>query len=540
MHRRSFGKEGFAITVVVLITLLALGAFVFSAAVLGLASRSGTSSERNSIQALLAADSALDTLTVRAAVVETPPPPLDDLEEDQGQFEVWIGTPGASPSGLAVYDLGGGATASLVVLDEDDATVTVQAVGSFGAARRSVIQTFVKDVPDPEFLRLAIPGALTSVKSFKSVGGGNANVVGLGLLEEDWIFTTRMEGSPEPQPVPRQLCEARAGEYVEIDTVRYRVEDVRGCGPADVDLFRLDTKALSPAFDGSKSAGLIPFAVTHDQDFVVGETQSTIRVTDASPSLFPIDSPILVGDGVGTVRLINTITDSDTGEKSYSFTVDWAPAPGFLREGTVIRREVPAGVTAGICPSPDDDKVFDGDCVSGQTTELANLFVKTFGASIDAVSSIAQHIPIPSGNQEGNQEVVMESNIIKWMTLGTGALNLKGLRGAGVLVIDNRSGANLTLNVDNEMEGLIYVIGDVSLQGNALSRGAIVSDGDIEILGAEGELVFDENDGWTSVGGTMDLHYDPVALQRNVSNITMPSTQPPSLGASVPGTWRIR
>src|SRR5690606_17373023 len=59
--------QGIAIVLVLLVSAIALMTFLFSSAALSLSSRGAAAGERNSTQALLAADSGLNTLRARAS-----------------------------------------------------------------------------------------------------------------------------------------------------------------------------------------------------------------------------------------------------------------------------------------------------------------------------------------------------------------------------------------------------------------------------------------------------------------------------------------
>lgn len=476
-------RKGFAITVVLLVTVVALLAFLFSSATLTIASRSSAAQERNSTQALLAADSGLRTLRARSTLVP--------YTSGYGTFEAWI------ESNYAALDLGDGVTATLSVVGETANAVRVQSTGAAGTSQRTVVQEFQIVVGPPLPATANVPGALTSVGSIKS-NSNATRVIGRANTDAAWTYTNV------------QLCTAAEGEYVVLSNVLYRVDAAPTCG-GTVPLTNVATGqsiAIPPA--GTTLVTHRPTALAEDLTIVAG--RSTVETTIGAATLFGVGSPISVGVGTGTVAAVDGAT----------LTIDWTTEPFPLpTEGAVVRRAVSSGVTAGACNIGNNGgTTFPNGCVPGQN--LDDLFFKTFGIS----SPHFLRDSLPASNRLTGNQITTSRTLsgVTWVTNPNN--NFRDQTGSGILIIENDPGQTITLNVNNQFTGLIYVIGDAKIAGNAQYPGAIIVDGLAEVI--------------TDVQGTADIFYDPLQLLRALAGITFPNPNAGGLGAALPNTWRVR
>lgn len=482
-------RRGFAITIVLLVTVVAILAFLFSTATLTVASRSSAAQERNAAQALLAADSGLRTLNARAATT-----PYTASYEN---FTAWI------EGNFTTLDLGDGIEATLDVLDETEDEVMVQSTGVAGTARRVLVQSFriVSGPPLPALVN--VPGALTSVGSVDS-NSASALVAGRENTDAEWTYLNV------------DLCAAATGEYVETSSgVVYQVIDEEPlCGePVAV----RSTSGTETTLPGDTDITLRPTAIAEDLTVVDGI--STVRVTPGTRSLFGFGTPISIGTGSGIVTAVDEDADGNP-----ILTIDWnlpGMEPAVANEGAVVRREVVSAVTNGTCDLGNKgDETFPDGCQPGQ--DLSELFLKTFGITQDQMFSSLEPAQILQGS---DITASRELSGITWVQ--DPDTNFRDQTGSGILIVEANAGQQMTLNVSNSFVGLVYVIGDAKIAGNGdFSRNAIVVDG-VATLDVD-------------VQGTTNIAYDPLAILRAVAGITFPNPEAGALGAAVENTWRIR
>ena len=478
-------QQGVAIVIVLLISAITLMTFLFASATLTVASRTAAASERNSTQALLAADSGLNTLRARSTTI--------DFDTSYGTFANWIETHFAS------LDLGAGINAQLSVIAENEDRLTVQSVGTAGSSTRTIVQDFEVLLGPPIPASANVPGALTSVGSIRS-NSASALVQGRDNTEQDWSYANV------------ELCAATEGEYVVLSGITYRVEGPSDCD-GDMDLVRVDTGEVE-SHSGTTPVTHRPIAITEPLA-VSGSSPPTsvVNVTDPAQSLFGVGSPITIGDGSeGEV----------VGVDGTELTIEWSVAPHYQPEGTVVRRAVSSGVTAEDCDIQKNhyETTFPHGCEAEQ--DLSNLFYKTFGIASPSLLKDS----LPDSNKISNQQV-RDGRVLSGITwVDDPENNFRGQQGSGILIIENNPGQEITLNVQNKFTGLIYVIGNADIQGNADYQGAIIVDGVATVN--------------TQVQGTTDIEYDPLSLVRALADITFPNPNPGGLGLAIDDTWRIR
>lgn len=488
-------RQGFAITVVLLVTVVSLLAFLFASATLTIASRSSAAQERSSTQALLAADSGLKTLLARASVEE---------------FNAELENPIRSyiEGQLGFLDLGDGISATLSVLDVHSGesgtpvAVTVESTGSTANATRVLVQTFrvVRGPPRPA--SVAVPGALTSVGTIKNASNA-MRIYGASADEEDWTM----------QNVP--LCAAQPGDYAMVDGVLYRVdglgdeaEEAVPCDGSPIPV-TVVSSGLPTQLTANPTASSIRTIATA-APLVVDGGISVVEVTDSARVLFGEGMPIHIGDNIGVVTAVD----------GNELTIEWNEEPEAVDqpEGSVISREVTSGTTAGDCDIRE--AAFPDGCDFDQN--LDDLFFKTFSTSPQLLKDSLEASQRLTDSQLRDGRTLSD---ITW--LSDPENNVRGQTGTGILIIENKPGQTITLNVDNNFTGLIYVIGDANIQGNSEHIGAIVVDGAATID--------------TNVQGAGDkVDYSPIELARALANITFPNPEIGGLGAPFDDTWRVR
>src|SRR6056297_1994148 len=198
-HRKR--SQGFAVVVVLLVSMVALGAIVTTASLSSLSARQVAGDERQSTIALFAAESALNTVLARSRTAAY----AYDEDVHTSVYD-WLTT-----VGLNTMTWPNGASVTLAALDEAGGRVTLRAVGTAASgATRTVFQDFVLYATELDPTLFADAALLT--KDALATNSKNSRMDGRDLLEEDWMFT-------------EVLGHARDGEYVEIDSVLYKVSD---------------------------------------------------------------------------------------------------------------------------------------------------------------------------------------------------------------------------------------------------------------------------------------------------------------------------
>lgn len=527
---RSFNKSGIALVAVILVGSIALMTMLFTSSLLSLSARKSASSERHSTQALLAADSGLGTLKARASLVPFP----------GGSFKEWI------EENFSTLDLGGGVSASLSVVFESSELVSVQSVGRIGDFRRAVVQDFTIREGPPLPISVSVPGALTSVSKIVNDSNGLC-VIGRANTDAAWtvsdvvtswgngnIDCSRFMASDKIDTRKATLCDSYVGQYVNVGHTLYRVVATPENWPPDCNSSSLSEEVtLAPVGGGatvqlvaSTEAQIRPTAIAEPLVVSSGPPKtSTVLTSPATRVLFGVGMPISIGNDSSGNPSLGTVTAVKGDELSITWEAGREPA-SYQGEGSIVRREITSGVSDeenGGCAVRSSS--FPQTCT---VSDLTGLFNSTFGVSQEALFKSLTEDQIRTHSYATNSNNTLSG--LTWVTLThKNQLKFGGQTGSGILIIDaSKLGAKevVNLNVDNNFDGLIYVIGNAKLNGNANYQGAVI---------VEGGATLEE----TMTNGTGGILYDPLQLLKSLANITVPNPVAGELGLAVPNSWRV-
>lgn len=490
--------------VVLLVSVVALTAVVASASVAALGARQTSALERRSTVALFAAESGLNSVLARS---RTGPLAYDSsLHTSVGQ---WL-----TSVGLDSYTLPNGSTVELaVVADDGDGVVTLRSVGiAPDGSRRTILQDFVLDeaLVNPSLFA----DAAMITKPALTTNSANSRLIGRGINESEWFFEDRL------------MSDARVGEYVIHDDVTYRVESMTS---TEASLVAVDPVEAGPLnLSSGAPVTLIPFAITADVSSP-WNTPTRLPVTDGQP--YRTGNTIEVGSG----RAVITAVGDDF------IDVNWDAMPSAtLTEGTPVRRTIASAISEGGCPTANNQNQLDSlaeklpqGCF---VRPLGDLFANTFnGASKSEIWEYAQDFgrccdwPASGTVLSG----------ITWIdNATTGQANSQRLCGEGIVVINTgatplANPGSININTDGcEFEGIIYVIGQLSLAGNLDTFSGTV------IVEGPGVTSVQGGQGNPNTGQGAKALYDPIAIRRALDSLP-PVTVADGLLGALPRTWRF-
>lgn len=550
-------EEGVALVVVLLFTAIVLSIVVSTTATLAIGARGGGVNERAAYQALLAAESGLNTFAVRYAAKQASLTPDQRLRGTvtADRFNAWLEQ--AYARDLASYTTGSGLTTTLSFdAGAGSGALTLVATGSPGTARKVVLQNFQAEY---------VPGfnihADAPLLSYPNVDvTNNASVIGENWQNSDGTVTVARVSTPTPvtlaaatQPQATTLTLTStfqsgklllgAGDYTQINGITYKVTGMQG---NQATLTSLIANASPLVIANDTAVKRIDSAVTAAFSQQINTT-STVRVSD--PSFFVKGSTIALGNMLGRVEATddNLKTVSVLWQQKVPET---APSVSEIPEGTPIRRNV-QGVISGY--SVDGSSTNIGNGFTADDTRVRNLnpfnpaadtadndlFTYTFGQTKAQMLGPSGWVPVTPAS-------AFTGAVNGGITLVDGTTSLSGnqeLCGNGILIVRGHLTVNGTCAAG--FRGAIYVMGDYDQQGNSTITGAVIAEGATEITrGTECVAIppSDDNPGGnvcdTKIAGTGQgsgkITYDRAALLEAGSILT-----PPTFTA-VQGTWRQR
>lgn len=536
--------SGFAVAVVLLVSVVALLAVTSAAMVSGMTTRQVSTQERRATEALLAAESGLNALVARSRSAT--------YLYESGSVSAWL-----AENGLREYSLPNGAQVRLSVVGAEDSgtgRVTIRSEGvAAGGSTRVVLQDFQLDSTTGD-LGLFANAALITQRSLDTNSAGSY-IIGRGSALDEWLFDGR------------ELREGLTGEYFivleEGVETTYRIVDHAPNADGEIEVVEVLPAAGGDSIflPGVTPGVLVPFALGEALDV---PPQTTFKVSDTSA--YEIGNDIVIGTGeVGEDGIATIVSMGDD-----ELVVTWKTEPGVaLPESTPIRRQVPSAIVGDLdgCPTgPKVDEKLPQGCTS---QDLSNLWEKTFPsitkgqmlglAKCDSV--LASEYPEfvdpftcepsyygPSAAQSWPASEPPLSGVTWIDGASTGDFNSSGggkkkddggaLCGEGVVILNTgvletgQPPTSINMNVSGcDFSGVLYVIGDVGIQGNLESFS-----GTIIVETAVGTRVQGGTKGPPGTGGAKSL-YDPIAIRRALANLPQGSVSVGLVGG-VPASWR--
>ena len=456
-------RAGFALPVVILIAGVVLFSMITATSVSGLGSRVNTSDEKVAYQALLAAESGINSFAQRLTALGYPA----DQPFEAADLNSWLDAePGRAT--LRTLSLSSSVTAGLEVLPSSAAdTVAVRATGSVagGRGKKVVLQNFTRPVGGP--VTLGVPAALISVPEVGT--GGNASVHGSDFDNDTGIFSAvtsasssvTASGSFDLSVSDTALLQA--GRYVQIGGESYRIEAVDAAA-SKLSLQNLD---LNPAtITAGAQLDMVAFALTQTPP---NAFDLTFNETDG----------FLVGDciKIGTYRGAISALDSATGGVTVNWNVNMSGCAGgtvpplsALSEGSPVVRKVYAVESKGFVNDfGAQPNVGGNESYSSRLAEGDDLFTQMLGVSKAVYMSQSTELSSLQSDTTYTGKHYYE-----------GSFNGKGFCGTGIIFI--KGDVQLTaggpaLSCGDGFRGLIYVEGDFDYRGNMRIDGAIVVEG---------------------------------------------------------------
>lgn len=555
-------ESGAAAIVTVLMTAILLMGVVTVTAQMTVSTRRTASDDTRSFQSLLATESALSGFLVWAqqharelgkvgTCTQSSP-----AAQQTCLLEAWLATyPSGTGITLRVVDLQLSSSGGISAVD-------IEAAGTSRGASSRVLQQYTLTKLDLKPLN--IPAAVVSYPGVdiggnsqidgKSISTSLSNSDGLylnygratrtstGLLTPGSTTTLNLNGDAEQQ---KRTARLRPGDYVQLPlatgpagtlsspVVKGRFRVVSNAGG------QLSVEALSLS---GVATPYLPSSET-PLDFVMNGliTSQPGRLTMRSTETFITGDTVAVK--VGAVTYTTTVTSPGTTDATGTTSIgigNWSPsAPptpiGSTLEGLPVVKSTRGVITAGIY---DGGKYAPagGVLTGGLGAEFAPsplndaMFIKTFGMSPAELKGMAEVIP---ESEFGREEAQLKG--LTWLTGTGGSVNLNNekLSGKGILIVDGDLTLNQNQTTECGLQGVIYVRGNLRIQGNLGLCGAIVVEG--SILNSEGTVVTGVDYSDTVFSGTgRKVTYDPQVLFDITGGSGTYNV------ALQPGTWRQR
>ena len=565
-HRES----GFAVIVVVIMTLITLSIFVLTLATITVSSRNGSAREVQAVQAGMAAESGLNSFVARlreSAYTGTG----SDLDCWVQGVPLVAGscTPGVAHLPMMTLGAAGGQTVDVKVVGSDPVAskITVQSIGRSSSSSLSAQATMQQRVSllRPSLINVAAPAALASCPGVTTRGSSSISGAGTessGIIPNLTTVTTAsppivsalMASSSSNSAWPAAVTVAdgtflNQGSFIQIGGRSYVVNDKPSVNVLNIQ----PASASTPPTAGSLLTGAV--------NLIGNGVRGTPLTTGASSQAMPVYR-LPVSDPTGV--FVDDVLYIDSGGVTYAVTVTGrgfagdvtqgyvdvilkptgpgsvrynpltgAPIPGplfgppaslftSLPTGTPIRRYIPGVMSAGPIDgtlSGDASGNFKPGGQAGSSTVKCGdaLFSQVFGQTATKANMYER---LPPENRYTTYPGTLggdvywlgpkttPSNQSFMLTGGSSALN-----GSGILIVNG----DLTLN-GGTFNGVVYVTGNFSNQGNSTINGSVIVEGNVTL-----------ND--TKLAGTMSITYDPLVILKHSRSLS-----PVSFGVAS-GTW---
>lgn len=515
---RTQNTRGFAIVIVLLVSSVILISVVVTASLTALGSRVSAADERTSYQALLAAESGIDTLAARA-----------EIEEYRGTLNEavlnnWLS---ASVSGVGVVSFDNGNNARVTVENITPSpynpnintyTVTFRSESSVAGDRGRKVVAQQYRLTQPPRPNVSVPAALTSWPNVTV--GGRVQVTGVDGSMDDGLVedVTRVDGGSNVfAPGSRfdlsvdNAFELPPGEYIQINGDSYRVDAITD--ETTVVLTAVPPLSATRTISDDAEIDIIQYATTASS---TDTPAGTVRVTNSG--VFSVDDKIYVNSVEATVNSVDRNTNS--------LSVSWAggATPSFA-EGAVITKDYFGAASKGsIGRNGNNASISTKDDNSSSVAQpnTGELFKRTFGVAYEDFSAAYPSVSSASPPFSG----------VTHLSPSNGNLNLGGnMCGSGILVVDGDFTFNGTCSAG--FSGVIYVRGSYNQQGNSEIIGAVVAEGPTQVNNDPSQL--SPSDTTQLAGaGTPKLEFDPDVLYRQSRLLS------PWQFETIAGTWRQR
>ncbi|WP_221088736.1 hypothetical protein [Deinococcus aquaedulcis] len=430
------------------------------------------------------------------------------------------------------------------------ASVDIRSTGTLNGNTARIVQTYSAlktSLPFPN-----VPGAVTSRPSVALQGG--VEIVGGALGgRNDGVYQRLLKVTRDNQTNGALSAtdnitvdvtggsQARSRQLPEGSYVRLPVGT--GTGTFQVTTNYGTSLDLRPVnFSGLTGTLLPPLDSGQlDLDFVTNGVESytsNSMVVRALETFIPGDTLSVT---VGTTTYTATVNSAVKTGNSQNLSISWngtapplAGSTGGIREGSAVTKTTNAVVTAGTFSNSNNASVTGrtlqgrGDLIPSALNDA--LFLKTFNmtpSDMKAMSKVEFDQSF-DGTAEGMHWIMGQGG-----TSGESInLNSEKLTGKGIIIVDG----DLTINQNGApqcgLSGILYVRGNVRIQGGLELCGALVVEG--SILDSSGAVIGLDNDASFFAGNGRKVTYSMDALMDAVG-----SSGPYDFTSQV-GYWRQR
>lgn len=502
-----------ALVITLLFTGIVLMIIVMTSATLVTGSRGGGADERRAYQALLAAESGLNTIMVRVNQRLISAPYTGSTPADLGRWLGGLNTDAESalfPSTLSFTPVGGD-------------RFTVESRGSASSAVKVVLQDFqLTPVYLPAGLR--VRAALTSLPPVNANGSAQiSGQSGRGVLTT--LTGAGLNASVGTQQVTVTVTDAsglRSGDYVQLppgsDGPRFRVTGISG---AQVQLTSVPA-ALTSALSAPAGTGV--------ELLLNAAAQTSLSVTDPMPQRVSNAGDFTVGETVtvaGYAARVTGVGGPGSGAPD-EVTLDWvAGQPARIPEGTEVTRDVSAMRSGSGIQVKGTSRALDSFQMDGQNdcAALAGQAVQCEGARDPLLSTNSADpfftrqllglndadldalVPLTLPDSSGNFPPMV--NAVRRIRAQDFDAALKNSDSSGVLIVDGDINSNV--NGRTTFDGFIYFRGNQGgkFNGNLTVNGAVaVRGGPIEGLTSDDQT--------TDLTGNLTVNFNAVQLRRRL------------------------
>ncbi|GGR98046.1 hypothetical protein GCM10008960_25890 [Deinococcus sedimenti] len=519
-----------ALVVTLLFTGIVLLIIVSTTATLVTGSRSGGAEERRAYQALLSAESGLNTVMVRVNRRLTTTPYTGTTK---AQLQTWLDGLASQPE-ASLFP-----TMTFTALDAG--RFTAEARGATGNAVKVALQDYrLTSVSLPAGLR--VRAALTSLPQINANGSalisGQANRGTVTTLAGSGLNAS--VGASQVTVTVSDSSGLIAGDYVQIPPGAagrtFRVDSVAGSQV---------TLTSVPASLSSAAA----YAAGTEVDLMLNAAaKTTTSVTDPLTQQVSNASDFTVGETVTVGTYTAKVTQiSGSGSTPDQLTLDWISGqPAAIPEGTPILRDVAAMRSAQGISVKTNDNSLDNFTMDGgkDCTETAKKAVSCEGADDPLLNSssaeafftqqimgltdaqLDDRVPLTLPDASGSFPPM--TNAVRRIRAQDFDAALKNTTSSGVLIVDGDISSNV--NGHTTFNGFIYFRGN---QGGKFN-GSLTVNGAIAVRGGPIEGLTSE-DATTDITGNLTVKFDAVKLRQ-----WLLTSQGGWNTSETQGTWRQR